>query len=428
MDKEVILVNERKKDREEHEAVVVVGGGPGRDYPCVQSLKDQGIRTILACTDTKSLVRASRHCDETHLLPSPKEDLRAFRDSLLQIAARREVKTIVPTREDCVYVLSKYLDAFQDHVSLVVPPFQTLQTANDRLQLAKVAEEAGVPVPETQLLNEVDDWSRRSLIKSRYNLLTEENAKGVHKGQVDTVKSVKHLDPGEKPDVEGICEEMRHVPIVQEFVPTDDEFVFAALYDRGEPLATFQHRQIRGDSYVGGGGVYRKSMFDQELQATAERLLGHLDWHGLACIEYMQDTNTGEFVLTEINPRTWQSLSAAVHAGADFPLYYWLTAMGQAAAIDSAYELDTGTHSLYGEFEYFLNLFRDSSPHVERPPIVATILAILFSIYEDPYFDYTRLDDPGPFFSGANLVVRKLLPKPIRLPQADNETRSDGTK
>ncbi|WP_205254036.1 MULTISPECIES: carboxylate--amine ligase [Halostella] len=403
------MVNERKEGVGEDGAAVLVGGGPGRDYPCVRSLKERGITTIFACTDAKSPVCASRYCDETQLIPSPREDLHAFKDALLEIAARREVKTIVPTREDCVHVLSKYLDAFEGRVSLVVPPFQTLRTANDRLRLAEAAEEAGVPVPETRLLTEVDDWSRRSIIKSRYNLLTEENAEGVPRGQVETVKAVTHLDPGERPDVEGICEEMRHVPIVQEFVPTDDEFVFAALYDRGEPLATFQHRQVRGDSYVGGGGVYRKSVFDRDLQTTAERLLDHLDWHGLACIEYMRDANTGEFVLTEINPRTWQSLSAAVHAGADFPLYYWLAAAGRAAAIDPAYELDAGTHSLYGELQHFLSLFGDGSPHVERPPVAATGLAILSSLYEDPYFDYTRLDDPGPFFSGASLVARNLL-------------------
>jgi len=48
-------------------------------------------------------------------------------------------------------------------------------------------------------------------------------------------------------------------------------------------------------------------------------LLDWLDWHGLACIEYIGDADTGEFVLVEINPRMWQSLAGAVAAGADFP-------------------------------------------------------------------------------------------------------------
>jgi predicted ATP-grasp superfamily ATP-dependent carboligase len=394
---------------EEESAAVIVGGGPGRDYPCVRSLGERGVRTVYARTDLKSPIPASRFCDETRRLPSPKEDLPAFRDGLLGLAARRDIETIVPSREDSVYVLSKHLDRFEEHVSLVVPPFETLRRAHDRLRLAEAANEAGVPVPDTRVLTEVDDWERPSIVKSRYNLLTPDYVEGFPDGKVDLVKSVSHIEPAVRPDVEGLRTEMRHEPIVQEYVPADGEFVFGALYDRGEPLSTFQHREIRGDSYLGGGGVYRKSVRIDELQRVAERLLDHLEWHGLACIEYMRDANTGEFVLTEINPRTWQSLSAAVHAGADFPYDYWLAAADRAERIEAGYERDAGTHSLYGEFEHVLSLFRDRSPHVDHPPIGSTVGEILVSLYEDPHFDYIRLDDPGPLVSGVGSLLRRAL-------------------
>jgi predicted ATP-grasp superfamily ATP-dependent carboligase len=395
----------RQRDRS---AAVIVGGGPGRDYPTVRSLSERGVRTIYARTDEKSPVPASRFCDETVDLPSPTTGLAAFRDALLGLAARRDVATVIPSREDSVYILSKYADRFSEHVSLVVPPFETLRRAHDRLRLAEAATAAGVPVPETKLLSDVEDWDTPSIVKSRFNILTPDYVDGFPSNEVAMVKSVQHLDPGERPDIDAIRAEMRHEPIVQEFVPTDGEFMFAGLYDHGEALATFQHRQVRGDSYLGGGGVYRKSIYDEELQQVADRLLRELDWHGLACIEYMRDANTGEFVLTEINPRTWQSLSAAVRAGADFPYNYWLAAMGEADSIDPSYDLGVGTHSLYGEFEHLHSLFHDRSPHAERPPVVATLGAILASLYAEPAFDYTRLDDPGPLVSSAAFVCRNL--------------------
>lgn len=403
------MVASNHADRAGKGAALLVGGGPGRDYPSVRSLREHGVRTIFARTDSASPVPASRFCDEAHLLPSPREDVDAFRRGLLDLSARSDVVTVVPTREECVYLLSKYRDSFREHATFVVPPFEVLRSAQDRLRLIEEARNAGVPVPDTRLLTEGRDWSRRSVVKSRYNLLANAYDEAIPPGRVDVVKSIRHLEPGTRPDVEAICEEMGHVPIVQEFVPTDDEFVFAALYDRGDPLATFQHRQVRGESYLGGGGVYRKSVYFEELEAVGERLLDHLDWHGLACIEYMRDADTGEFVLTEVNPRTWKSMSVAVRAGADFPYYYWLAANGSREAIDAEYDRGVGTHSVYGEAHYVAELLRARSPHVERPSIPATSLALLSSLVRDPHFDCTRIDDPGPFVHGLLKQVRNVL-------------------
>jgi hypothetical protein len=155
--------------------------------------------------------------------------------------------------------------------------------------------------------------------------------------------------------------------------------------------------------------VYRTSVYIDELQTVADRLLSELNWHGIACIEYMRHAETGEFVLTEINPRTWQSLSTAVRAGADFPHDYWLAAMGEPERIDPTYKLGVGTHSLYGEFEYVHSLFRDRSPHTERPPIAPQLWAVLTSLYDEPAFDYTRLDDPGPLVDSVGFVLCNLL-------------------
>ena len=277
------------------------------------------------------------------------------------------------------------------------------------MRLAEAAEEAGVPVPETRSLDEVDDWDRELIIKSRYNLLAEEYVDSYSPHEFDVVKTIKHLRQGETPDVDEIRDEMKHVPIVQEYVPTDGEYVFGALYDHGEPLATFQHRQIRGDSYTGGGGVYRKTVDIPvpELEEVGRTLLGSLDWHGLACIEYMKDANTGEFKLTEINPRLWQSLPCAVRAGADFPYDYWLQAMGRTDLIEPGYEIGVGTHFLFGELQHLLSILQEDSPLVEKPSFVGRLGEILYSCYEMPRFDYLRLDDPLPFAYNIYHVIEE---------------------
>ena len=374
-------------------------------YASLRSLGERGIGSIVASEKTRVPAAASRYCRESVSLPDPRSDLLAYRDEMLTLARREDVRTILPARPEDCYLLSRYEDEFTPHVSLVVPSLTQLKAAQDRLELVDAAEAAGVPVPETRRLSDVDSWDADLIIKSRYNVLADAFLEEFGPSEFDVVKNVHHVADGDAPDTEAIQDAMRHDPIVQEFVHKSGQYVFGALYEDGEPLTTFQHRQIRGNSYTGGGGVYRKSIYDPELEDVARTLLDHLDWHGLACIEYMKEADTGEYVLTEINPRLWQSLPSAVRAGADFPHYYWLAATGRADEINHDYDLDVGSHQLHGELGYLLSVLNDGSPHVPRPSLTATMWQIAASIVREPYFDCLALDDPRPFIAGIRRVL-----------------------
>lgn len=383
-------------------AALILTGHEATGYTCVRSLKRRGVRTVVASEKPGVPAAASRFCDESVVLPSPRENLFAYRDEVLALAERRDVLTVLPVRPEDAYLLSRYREAFEERTSVVAPSFERVSSVFDRLRLVRAAEEAGVPVPETSLLTEVDDWDRELLVKSRYNVLGDPYVDGYGPGELDVVKSVRHVRPGDPPDVAAVREEMDHVPIVQEFVPKDGEYVFAGLYDHGEPLATFQHRQIRGDSYTGGGGVYRRSTDDPALESVGRALLAELDWHGLACVEYVRDARTGEFVLVEVNPRLWQSLPTTVHAGLDVPYCYWLQAVGRGAEIDADYEVGVGTHMLRGELGYLASILGDDSDLVETPSLTRETLSVLTSCLAEPRFDYLSLTDPGPFLRGLS--------------------------
>ena len=376
---------------------------------CLRSLGKKRLHTVLLTNGRPLPASASRYCTDVLQIPDPGDDVLEYRDRLLAIARREDVSTIIPVREADVYVLSRYERAFEDHVSVVVPSFDALYSAHDRLRLNEVARKAGVPAPKTQRLSDVRRWDSGIVIKSRYNLLTSDYVDSYPTEKVNEVDDIEYHEPGSQPNVEAIRDRMDHDPIVQEFVPRESEFMFAGLYDHGTPLATYQHEQIRGDSYVRGGGVYRKSTFDPELETVARRLLAELDWHGLACIEYIKDANTGEFKLLEINPRMWQSLASTVRAGADFPYYYWLQAMGRGEQIDCRYDLGVGAHFFHKEIGYLLSLIQDDAPLVERPALHAALWAVTVSCVVDPHFDYLQWDDPRPFVRDLRNTIGRLL-------------------
>lgn len=394
------------------DSVVVPAVSVPSSYACFRSLSPRGVNTIAVSERESPEVFCSRYCNETLRVPSPREDPGGYVSALLELAKRMDVKTIIPVREEDVLLLSLEKDEFSKYIETPWPRFEELRRVQDRVRLSEAAEAANVSMPETRLLTECEDWSRPWVVKGRYSILggvyadtvSMENGGGESlitdrvDGGLSEPPSTEYLEAGQEPDIETLCAEAGHVPIVQEYVPEVEEYSFCALYDQGDALATFQHRQVRGFSYIGGSSTFRKSVNIPDLEGQGLKLLDQLDWHGLAEVECKRDPDTGEFKIMEVNPRFWASVPAAVRAGADFPLYYWLLTTGRRGAIEPGYEIGVGDHLLRGELFYLSSVLRgEDNRLVDRPSVGSAVTEVLSSVVRHPNFDYVDVSDPCPF-------------------------------
>lgn len=370
-----------------------------------RSLGRRGIRTIAVSEHEGVPAFHSRYCDEAVPVPAPREDLTGYKDALLALAMRPDVLTIVPLREEDIYLLSKYRDEFGEHVATPWPDFETLRIVHDRVQLFDAAREAGVPVPETQTIDEVDDWDRELVVKSRYALLASEYV-GEDEEAILEDGGATFIKPGEKPDVERLQSESNHSPHVQEFV-RGPEYSLGVLYEDGEPVVETQKRIIRGQKYYCGPSVYHESVDIPELEQVGRDLLTHLDWHGPADVDIIQDEETGEYKLLEINPRFWATVRMEMHAGFEFPYYYWQMARGNPEYDTPATESGIASHYLIGELSYLQSVVSEDHPLAERPSLGSSAWAITKSVAEDRRFDLLDSRDPLPFVSRIANEIRR---------------------
>jgi predicted ATP-grasp superfamily ATP-dependent carboligase len=392
------------------ESIVVPSVTAPSSISVIRSLGRRGIHTI-AIADRETIpALCSRYCDEQVIAPLPSSDTVAYRDALLTLAAREDVRTIVPVREPDIYVLAKYREEFAAHIATPWPDFETLTRVHDRLELYRAARNAGVSVPETRLLDEVSDWDRHRIVKGRYALITPEFQQSLPAGTVQTPSGTIFLEPGVEPDIDAIIEKMGHVPIIQEYVP-GTEYTYRGLFEDGMPLVTTLKQLRRGMKYSRGPSVYHESVSDPAAEAAGAALLSELGWTGLASVGFLQDSVTGEFKLLEINPRFWASLPMDIHAGADMPYYYWQFAAGELEPVDPAsVKVGVASHFLRGEVNYLASVLRDEYPLVERPSFLREVWAVARSLVEQPHFDLLALDDPEPF-------VRDLFGAVVGLPE-----------
>ena len=394
------------------DAVVVPAITPPSSLACLRSLGGRGVRTIAVSERESAAAFQSTYCDEAYVTPDPLDDVDAYAEALLSLSERPDVRTILPVREHDVLVLAKHRSAFGEHVGAPWPDWPTLRRVQDRLELYDVAESVDVAVPETQLLSACTDFDRELIVKSRYTVPAEEFPEGDGGRAHPRGAGTRYLPTGESPPLDAIRFAMGHDPIVQAFMPGPSEYGFFAIYDRGEALATFQHRQLRGYKYCGGPSAYRESIYDPDLESAGLRLLDALEWHGVAMVEFKRDPETGEFLLMEVNPRFWSSLPFTVQAGADFPHYAWQLASGRGEEVTPGYRVGIGGHLVRGELLYLHSVLTEEYPLVERPGFPRALWAVLSSIVREPRFDYLDRDDPGPFLRDLrNLVHDAFNPK-----------------
>ncbi|WP_202935221.1 carboxylate--amine ligase [Halorussus amylolyticus] len=403
--------NESRPDR----TAVVPAIDVASSTACLRSLGRSGVRTIAVSELPDPPGFRSKYADETVRVPDPCKDLSGYAEALLGLAEREDVRTIVPFRETDVYALAKHRDAFSDHVGTPWPSFETLRGAQDRIELFDAADAAGVSMPETAKFDDWDDWSEETIIKGRYTIPAPEYV-GEDAAAAFRRPSTTYVESDSAPDRETVVSEMGHVPLVQEYVPGTDEYGFFALYDEGEPVATFQHRQRRGYKYCGGPSSYRESVDIPELEAAGLALLDELDWHGVAMVEFLRNDETGEFELMEVNPRFWSSLPFTVQAGVDFPNLYWSMAEGDPPEDPPEYEVGVAGHLVRGELLHLHSIACEDYPVVERPSFVKTAAHVAASMVRHPRFDYLDLDDPEPFVRDIESVFGAMFDRPAESP------------
>ncbi|WP_137285106.1 carboxylate--amine ligase [Halorussus salinisoli] len=376
--------------------VVVPAIDTASSTAALRSLGQRGVHTIAISEFETPPGYRSKYCDEVVTVPDPTQDLPAYEETLLALARRDDVETVLPFRESDVYVLSRNREAFADHVGTPWPSLDALRTAQDRVELFDAASAAGVAAPTTKRLDDWDDWDREVIVKPRYTVHATEYSDRFDESHTQW-SSTRYVASDETPDRDELVGEIGHVPLVQEYVPSADEYGFFALYDHGEAVATFQHRQRRGWKYCGGPSAYRESVDIPELKTSGRRLLDELDWHGVAMVEFLRDPETGAFELMEVNPRFWSSLPFTVQAGVDFPSLYWRQATGDPIERPPDYDVGRAGHLLRGELLHLHSILFEDYPLVERPSFARTAFDVVTSVLRDRRFDYLDPDDPGPF-------------------------------
>jgi len=121
--------------------------------------------------------------------------------------------------------------------------------------------------------------------------------------------------------------------VVQELIPGRGaaQFSYAALWDRGRPVASLTARRARQYPIeFGYTSTFVETIARADVEQAACRFLESLGYDGLVEVEFKHDARDGRLKLLDVNARVWTWIALGARAGVDFPHLFWRLAMGEA--------------------------------------------------------------------------------------------------
>lgn len=296
--------------------VLVTAGHRKQALGFTRALGRRGYEVIAASHVPAAQTFFSKYAAASVRYESPRSDDRALVEDLLAAVERHDVDVLVPTDHYTTIAVSRFRDLFAPHVIVPVVGYETLVDAEDKERLLAIAEEIGIPVPSTYRpasLDRVDEIAGEIDYPAVVKYAISAGAYGIQ--YVDSPRELRTAY-----EVPGFSTEYIDSawPLVQEYVP-GETYDVDSLFVKGEPRATFVAHRTVTFPRSGGRSIVAESADEPELTALATRLLEHLDWHGIAEVEFKIDDRDGRPKLIEVNPRVMGTLDLSIQSGVDLP-------------------------------------------------------------------------------------------------------------
>jgi predicted ATP-grasp superfamily ATP-dependent carboligase len=302
-------------------ALIVEQGWSRGALAAVRALAQAGWTVGVAAPDTRGLARWSRQRARAHLVRPLQPSVDAFIDSVTDAVRSGGYDVVFGAGEAELLALSGRRDA----LGAVFPhsAHEAVLRAVDKAELVRAAEAVGIAVPEEVEAEALPDESTPVVVKARLH------ARPDLPGAPPRIDSTVVV--GRTAVVRRVAEirALGGDPQVQAFA-TGALTAYAAV--RGPQGVVADSWQRAARIWPPGAGASCRAVTieaDADLTARAEALLEHLDWFGLAELQFLVGED-GVPRLIDLNGRFYGSLSLAVAAGANLPAAWADLALGRA--------------------------------------------------------------------------------------------------
>lgn len=355
-------------------------------YNVVRSLATKGIEAYCADFVPRAMSFYSKYSSGHFIYPSPFRNQDQFVECLIEKIKEFKIDVLIPVNEE-LFLVAKYRDEITKHVKMAVPEYSQILTAHNKDQWESIASHILIPVPKTFAI-ETFVADPELISELPFPVLIKPKQGGGGWGIKRIASETEFMDLLAVGCHEGQPWERF---LVQELIEGDTLCV-AMVFRHGQLRGKVAYRQIREYPVFGGQATCRVSVSNPTAEGNLQRLLEHLDWHGVCQADFIIDRATQIPYLIDINPRFWGSLVQGIASGVDFPnLVYQIALNGDVTPV-AGFQNGVMTRWLGGEIRgFFQHYFQAGSK-------ISFLRQFLFPGVPTALCDDFSFRDPVPFF------------------------------
>ena len=305
-----------------------------------RSLGRAGIPVLGLDRETGGLGQRSRHLSALALCPDVQDGGRAFVDFLLEIGPRfRERPVLFPTNDDWVFAVARHKEELEPYYRVPFSGQAVIDTALNKTALYQLAERLNMAIPES--------WYFDGL--SLDNLTA-----GIHPALLALAAQMPYpviLKPDEsrafyeafQAKVFVVQDEAEFVGRVQEAArrglrlvaqriihtrPGGFYSVCSYLDAGSSPRGVFVGRKLEQFPPDFGTSCLADAQYVPVIAERGVQVLQALGFHGISEIEFVQDPESGEHLLLDVNTRSWKWIGLPIASGVNLPLLAYRDATG----------------------------------------------------------------------------------------------------
>ncbi|TPJ35803.1 hypothetical protein [Mesorhizobium sp. B2-8-3] len=255
-------------------------------------LHGAGKRVILADTPARPIAAASKACARYCRLPPPRFEPQAYADAVEALVRAEGVEMVIPTCEEVFHLALAWRDRIVP-VRLFAPDIGSLAQVHNKHSFIRLAEQLGLAVPETTLLNSRDDLEA---VRGRSRDL-------VFKPVWSRFACHVLLRP--TPDfLDAIVPSPAMPWVAQRFVEGKEISAYAVAQEgRLKALGLYRSLYRAGK----GAGIFFERVEDDAARDLVERIVAGTAWTGQISFDLMREAD-GRVLPLECNPRAVSGL------------------------------------------------------------------------------------------------------------------------
>lgn len=292
--------------------VLLLGAGT-QGLAMAVALKRAGCQVSLLYGEKHNYGDKTRRLERKFFFPYPTM-AKEYLDKVFEIVENKNVDAVLPMGDVTAEFVSKNKAELQAITNVSCPEYDVFMQGYDKNQLMALCREKGYPHPLTVDLSKVECLDSDELKRFPYPAMLKPNCTTGGRGMV-AVNS--HAEFVEK--YPALHSEYGDYHLQRFVKPGGKQVKIQLCVDAdGTLVAHSAMQKLRWYPVKAGSNCCAVSIEETKMTEICHQILKDLKWEGFADFDLIEDPDTGELLVMEINPRVPACIGAAINAGVDW--------------------------------------------------------------------------------------------------------------